>query len=216
MLQKTQVRGAFFVQTEQGLTYVTGMPDAEKSSDFGGSPEDRTADFLNLLSEHERKFSMYVIGLVGSPQDAQDILQEGKLVMWRNFDAFKPGTNFVAWGRKILFHKILSYRRQSKRFAYSLLNEETLRLLDAEIPASAVAREKRWADRERALEDCVAGLKNDHRKILELRYRDEASIQRISHEVGRTEGAVYRLLSRLRAALYDCIESTLTGTAAQS
>jgi RNA polymerase sigma-70 factor (ECF subfamily) len=173
-------------------------------------PEDKTAVFLGLLSEHERRFSLYVTGLVGSPQDAQDILQEGKLLMWRNFDAFEIGTNFSAWGRKILFHRILSYRRQSKKFAYTLLNEETLRLLDEE--ADSAEREQRWQARERALDDCVVSLKPAHREILEMRYRDEVSIEKIARQSGRTEGAVYRLLSRLRAALHECIESRIMGS----
>ena len=165
---------------------------------------------MTLLSEHERGFSLYVTGLVGSPQDAQDILQDGKIVMWRNFDSFKIGTNFSAWGRKILFHKILSYRRRSKQMAHLLLNEETLRMLDEE--ADSAEREKRWLARERALDDCVAGLKPAHRAVLQMRYRDEASIDKIAHQSGRTEGAVYRLLSRLRAALYECIEARVAGT----
>ena len=42
-----------------------------------------------------------------------------------------------------------------------------------------------------------------------MRYRDEASIGRIAHRTGRTEGAIYRLLSRLRVSLFDCVNTTL-------
>jgi alpha-L-rhamnosidase len=50
-----------------------------------------------------------VTGLIACPQDAQDILQEGKIVMWRQFHQFELGTNFAAWARKILFYQILAY-----------------------------------------------------------------------------------------------------------
>ena len=178
------------------------------------SPDDRTETFLTLLSEHERLLSIYVTGLVGVPQDTQDILQEGKIVMWRHFDSFRLGTNFVAWARKILFHQVLEYRRRTKRDSHLLLSEETLGLLDHE--ADSAIRENRWIHREAALHQCIEALKADHRQILDMRYRDEASIEKIAHQSGKTESAVYRLLSRLRKSLFECVESNLAGTTTES
>ena len=169
--------------------------------------EDRTEAFLRLLSEHERKLALYVTGLVACPTDAQDILQDGKILMWRNFEKFQLGTNFPAWGRKILFHRVLAYRRQVKKKPVALLSEATLELLHDE--AESAIRERRWEKRERALEGCMDKLKDDHREVVHLRYRDEASIEKIAGVVERTEGAVYRLLSRLRQSLYDCVEQEM-------
>jgi len=169
--------------------------------------EDRTEAFLRLLSEHERKLALYVTGLVACPTDAQDILQEGRILMWRHFDKFELGTNFPAWARKILFHRILAYRRQVKKKPVALLSEETLELLHDE--AESALREQRWERREKALQGCLEKLKADHREVVRMRYRDEASIEKIAATVERTEGAVYRLLSRLRKSLYDCVEQEM-------
>lgn len=173
------------------------------------SPDDpeRTEAFLRLLSEHEKKLGIYVTGLVACPQDAQDILQEGKIVMWRQFHQFELGTNFAAWARKILFYQILAHRRKSKRDKAELLSEKMLESLSEE--AESAIREQRWQKREAVLKQCVTKLSEEHREILLMRYRDEASIERISHRTERTEGAVYRLLSRLRKNLYQCVEKEL-------
>ncbi|MEO0415890.1 MAG: sigma-70 family RNA polymerase sigma factor, partial [Verrucomicrobiota bacterium] len=195
-----------FVQSRRGLPYYWRMGIDDST---GGS--DRTEAYLKLLAEHERALGIYVTGLVGSPQDAQDILQEGKIVMWRNFDSFEIGTNFLAWGRKILFHQILSWRRKSKRHSGAQLSEETLGILDS--TAEIAAKERKWIDREAALSDCMKQLKTAHRELLDMRYRDENSIERIAHQTGKTEGAVYRLLSRLRRSLYECVESNIGGSA---
>ena len=53
-------------------------------------------------------------------------------------------------------------------------------------------------------------LPDDHREILQMRYRDESSIETISRKTERTEGAIYRLLSRLRKNLFECVEQELT------
>lgn len=173
---------------------------------------ERTEAFLRLLSEHERKLGIYVTGLVACPQDAQDILQEGKIVMWRQFGQFELGTNFAAWARKILFYQILAYRRQSKRNRSETLSDTMLELLSEE--SESAIREQRWEKREAALLRCVTKLSEDHREILHMRYRDESSIERISHRTQRTEGAVYRLLSRLRKNLFQCVEKEVQGTTA--
>lgn len=168
---------------------------------------DRTGQFLRLLAENERRLAIYVTGLIACPQDAQDILQEGKIVMWRHFDQFELGTNFPAWARRILFHQILAWRRRAKRQPSEMLNENVLMMLRDE--AESEAREKHWQLREKTLAKCVEKLSGDHREILDLRYRDEASIERISRRTDRTEGAVYRLLSRIRKLLSDCVEREL-------
>lgn len=169
---------------------------------------DRTEAFLRLLAEHERRLAIYVTGLVACPQDAQDVMQEGKIVMWRQFHQFQLGTNFPAWARKILFYQILAYRRRSKRAKTEQLSERLLEQLNED--AESALREQRWEKRERALQECVTKLPEDHRRILELRYRDEASIEGISRRTERTEGAVYRLLSRLRRNLYLCVEKQIS------
>jgi RNA polymerase sigma-70 factor (ECF subfamily) len=74
------------------------------------SSPDRAEEFVFLLARHERLLGAYVMTMVPHPQDADDILQEAKVVMWRNFTKFEPGTNFGAWARKVAFHQVLAYR----------------------------------------------------------------------------------------------------------
>jgi len=169
--------------------------------------QERTEEFLRLLTEHDRMFSIYVTGLVQPLQDAQDILQEGKIVMWRHFGKFKSGTNFLAWGRKILLRQILAYRRKMKHRRHGQLNEDILVMLDAEMDSAM--REKRWVEREQALRSCLRKLPPKQRELIEQRYRDEASIEKISRQTDKSETAVYQLLYRIRKALQDCVELTL-------
>ena len=77
--------------------------------------DERTEAFLSLLGEHERKLGIYVTGLVACPQDAQDILQEGKIVMWRQFHKFELGTNFTAWSFSIARYCVMEHRRKLRR-----------------------------------------------------------------------------------------------------
>ena len=76
---------------------------------------DPTTEFVTQLARHDRALTLYVYGLVSRQADADDVLQQTKLIMWKCFADFETGTNFIAWARKIAFHQILGYRRKAKR-----------------------------------------------------------------------------------------------------
>lgn len=152
----------------------------------------------------------YVTGLVACPQDAQDVMQEGKIIMWRQFHQFerppisRPGPKSSS---------IRSSRIAAARSATVPNTSATgSSNCSARNPKPRSASNAGSAARKGALQECVTKLSPEHREILELRYRDEASIEGISRRTERTEGAVYRLLGRLRKNLDLCVEKEL-GTA---
>ncbi len=165
---------------------------------------ERTEAFIRLLTEHERRLGRYTMMLVPQAHDADDILQEAKIVMWRSFDRFELGTNFGAWARVVVFHQVLAYRRKKAKLAVPL-SEETLSLLASD----AEPLMEHFDRRKSALSACVAKLQDEHRNILTLRYRDECSIEGIAERVDRTAGAVYRVLSRIRKNLHECVTKSL-------
>ncbi len=165
---------------------------------------DKTTQFLELLTAHDRALMLYVHGLVPRDAAAEDILQQTKLLLWKHFDDFTLGTNFIAWARKIAFHQILTHRRQKKR-EHLPLSEEAL---DALGDAVAVLAEEPSA-RHEALHECLARLPGEHRQLVTLRYFEEMEIDQIASKVKRTEAAVYRALSRVRLTLMECVEKKL-------
>lgn len=168
---------------------------------------DKTTQFLELLTAHDRALGLYVHGLVPRDAAAEDILQQTKMLLWKHFDDFTPGTNFLAWARKTAFHQILTHRRQKKR-GHLPLSEEALDALGHAV--SELAQEA--SPRHEALRECLARLPVEHRQLVTLRYFDELEIQQIASRVSRTEAAVYRALSRVRMALMDCVQKRLEGT----
>lgn len=164
--------------------------------------QDRTEAFIRLLSEHERRLGTYAMMMIPHAQDCDEVLQEAKLVMWRSFDRFQLGTDFLAWSRKVVFHQVLKYRRRPSRRLQPFA-DEILELLASDIDSDPFEFDRR----EEALMTCIEKLSSDHREIVRLRYRDELSIDRISDRSGRTSGAVYRVLSRIRRSLHECVSA---------
>ena len=164
------------------------------------SDTDRTQEFLELLTSHDRALGVYVYSMVPQAHDADDILQQTKMILWRCFDQFEAGTNFLAWARKTAFHQVLTHRRKKKR-QHVGVSDEVLELL-GEAVADLLAEP---SARHEALKDCLARLPEGHRQLIDLRYFKEMEIGDLATQVGRTEVAVYRALSRVRVALMECV-----------
>lgn len=168
------------------------------------SQADRTQEFLELLTRHDRALGVYVYSMVQDPHDADDILQQTKMLLWRCFDQFETGTNFLAWARKTAFHQVLTHRRQKKR-ATSPLSDEILELLHDEVSKLSDNAERR----RDVLRSCVAKLPPAHRQLITLRYYEDMEIDSVAEHIRSTAGAVYRALSRIRMNLMTCMEKEL-------
>ena len=123
-----------------------------------GKPE-KAEVFISLLSRHERRLSVYVMTLIANQSDAEDILQQAKMVMWRSFDQFREGTNFGAWGRKVALNQIMTFRKRQKRDLLYLSNE----LLEM-IAADLEQNDAPLAKQQKMLEQCIEKL----RMLIEL------------------------------------------------
>jgi RNA polymerase sigma-70 factor (ECF subfamily) len=162
---------------------------------------EKTEAYLRLLTQHDRWLATYVYSLVPRAADADDILQEVKVTMWKHFANFAAGSNFRAWARKIATNQILNYRRAVQRHPGAPLEEEFIEAVAAEIDRRAEVLDRK-AD---ALRLCLRKLPEAHRKIVVWRYYEDCGVEEIAAKSERSVEAVYRLLSRIRGVLHECV-----------
>ena len=167
-----------------------------------------TETYLRLLTQHDRWLAAYVFSLVPRAADADDILQEVKVTMWKHFAKFEQGTNFRAWARKIAMHQILNYRRAAKRHPDAELEESFIEAVAAEIDRRADALDHR----AEALRHCLHKLPEASRKIIVWRYYEDCGVEEIAAKSQRSVDAVYQLLSRIRGLLSDCVNRELAAS----
>lgn len=156
--------------------------------------------FVSLIGQYQRHVQMFVSGLIPFPPDADDVMQETQLVLWREFGTFQPGTNFPAWACTVAYHQVLAWRKRRQRDRL-VLSEEFL---------SAVAREfiddaERFEERQQCLAKCLNKMPKHHRELIRLRYTEGNTVEMLAKAMNRSTDAVYRLLSRIRHALHDCV-----------
>jgi RNA polymerase sigma-70 factor (ECF subfamily) len=164
--------------------------------------------FVSLLARDGRRLHQFVASLVPRPADADDVLGETHLVLWREFGKFQPGTNFLAWASRVAFHQVLAWRKRQQRDRL-VFTDDFLAAVADELTDAA----DRLEERAKALAGCVERVPPHHRELLRLRYTDGLGVEDIAGRLGRTADAVYRTLSRVRQALHECVTATLAAGA---
>lgn len=167
------------------------------------APAERVDEFVRLLGQNQRRVFLYVMSLAPNVNEAEEIVQETNLVLWREFGQFQSGTNFAAWACRVAFHQVLAWRKRKQRDRLQF-SEEFLEAVAEEASASADVLE----DRAQALERCMDKLPAAHRDLLRLRYSEGLAVDAIAGKLNRSVDAVYRTLSRVRHSLHGCVSQT--------
>ena len=185
------------VQKPRGPTSMLESMDSEPNA-----TSENTEEYLRQLAQHDRWLATYVYSLVAHSHDAEDILQQVKLTLWRHFTKFEPGTNFRAWARTVALHQILNFRRSAKRHAGESLEEAFVEAVATELDRQSVALERQ----SELLGHCLQKLPEAHRTLILWRYYEDRTVAEIATRSRRSVEAVYRLLSRIRAVLGECVQ----------
>jgi RNA polymerase sigma-70 factor (ECF subfamily) len=127
--------------------------------------------------------------------------------MWEKFDENHPPEDFIAWGCRIAYHKILHHRR-SKQRQRVLFSEEMLERVAETLAEVSAALQ--LEERQQALDHCLGKLPQRDRDLLAERFKEGATPLSTAERVGRSVEAVYKAMARIRKALSDCVARTLT------
>ncbi|MEX1224329.1 MAG: sigma-70 family RNA polymerase sigma factor [Pirellulales bacterium] len=165
---------------------------------------ERVDEFLQLLANCERRLYGYILSLVQSFHDADDIAQETRTRLWQQFAQFEPGTDFEAWARTIAHFQVLTFRektsRQRLQFKQSVVDQ---------LAEEFAERSELYIDRQQALLYCIESVDEPSRDLLRLVYAEGLKIKEAAARQGRTTSGAYKALERLRQRLQTCIENRL-------
>ena len=140
----------------------------------------RIDELVRLLAQNQRRLFLYVRTLVPNHADAEEVLQNTNLVLWREFGTFEPGTNFAAWSCRVALNQVLAWRkkRQRDRLQFS---DELLALVATAAEDAADALE----ERSRALAGCLEKLPAEQRELVRLR-EERPDVDRSPHSQAAT------------------------------
>lgn len=183
------------------------MADAADTSDVisdAASPETPGEDFIRAFTQSQRRLFLYILPLVGNAADADEVLQETNLVIWRKWRQFEPGSNFLAWGRTIARLEFFRFRR-TKGSKLSFVPENILELVSHQSETISDEAELR----QQALAQCLEQLRPKDRDLIQMRYAADNNGDQVARKLGRPANSVYQSLGRIRRTLMECIQHRL-------
>jgi len=175
---------------------------------------DRKA-FGELALLHQPRAIAMAAGILGSREEAQDLVQESCLKAFRALDTFVPGRPFFPWFYRILRNAcIQQLRRRKVRRASSLSrrnedDEPAPELADATapLPEEIVARD----ERSHLVGEALTRLPAMDREVLMLKHFDGLTYKEIAAALSIPVGTVMSRIStarkRLRKLLPDLASS---------
>ncbi|MBI1313917.1 sigma-70 family RNA polymerase sigma factor [bacterium] len=174
------------------------------SDDDTRTEKDVSEEHVRLIGQSQRRLYAFVLALVRRPSDADDILQETNVILWRKRDTYRPGTDFYAWAFEIARFQVLAHRSRQARSTVSFDAE-----LIHDIAEAASAESEHYDRREAVLRRCLQKLPDAQRELITQRYQPKAAVNSLATDLGKTAGAVSESLRRIREKLRQCIERTL-------
>jgi RNA polymerase sigma-70 factor, ECF subfamily len=161
---------------------MVATPDG---ADEGALVEAARADparFLELYDRHFHRVYAYVLRRAGNRAEAEDVTAEVFHRALANLDRYEwRGVPFVAWLYRIAAHELSDRRHDAARVARTQQPD----------PGSDPQIEEQVA-----LFQLVDRLPDDQRRVIELRFGEDRSLQETAHALGKSEGAIKQLQRR--------------------
>jgi len=161
--------------------------------------------FLVLVTGAQRMLHAFILRLVPSLTDADDILQETNLVLWSKQSEFTPGSDFRAWAFRIARFQVMAYRKRQSLDRLVFGDE----LIDR-LASLGQHRRESLDDKRELLIECLRELKDSQRQLLNEHYGNRLSGREIAEKTGRNVDAVFQAMHRAREVLLRCIEQGLS------
>ncbi|MFA6159738.1 MAG: RNA polymerase sigma factor, partial [Parcubacteria group bacterium] len=153
-----------------------------------------------IIERYQGKLFAYLFRLIGSRDEAQDILQDVFLKAYRNLQSYDTARKFSSWIYRIAHNEAVNFikRRALKRFIPwedIAATKDKLEMMSFEEGA-----DKAWLRKEIGKEVNVAldKMPFKYKQVLVLRYFSDKSYEEISEILGKPMNTVGTLISRAK------------------
>jgi RNA polymerase sigma-70 factor (ECF subfamily) len=161
-----------------------------------------------LVERFQDRLFNAMLHVVGSPDEAEDVVQDSFVQAYIKLDTFQGNSQFFTWLYRIAFNNALS-RQRRRRGELSIEQSREITGSDPEdrheSPEEPLMREERVVLVTKAL----TLLSEEHRMILVMREMQEHSYEDIAEMLGINIGTVRSRLSRARNQLKIQLEELM-------
>ncbi|PVH24012.1 RNA polymerase sigma factor [Sphingobacterium corticibacter] len=147
----------------------------------------REEAFNLLLKKYQQKIYWHVRRMVIDHDDADDVVQDVFVKVWRNLEKFREDSQLYTWLYRIATNECITFLNKKKQRQHVSLDEEDSSYLSSTLTASSyfngdVAQMK--------LQQALLKLPEKQRLVFNMKYFEDLKYEEISEIVGTSVGAL--------------------------
>lgn len=146
----------------------------------------KEAAFTQIVRKYQEKLYWHIRRIVLDHDDANDVLQNVCIKVWKSLDNFREDSQLYTWLYRIATNESLTFLEQQKKKA-------SVSLSDVETGLSNKLKADRYFDPgklEWKLQLAIQALPEKQRLVFNLRYYDEMPYEEMSRVLETSEGAL--------------------------
>lgn len=149
-------------------------------------PSTKERAYTNIIKKYQEKLYWHIRRMVVEHEDANDVLQNMFIKVWRGLENFREDSQLYTWLYRIATNESLTFlEQQKKRAAVSLSDEESGLSNKVKASENFDANKLEWK-----LQLAIQQLPEKQRVVFNLRYYDEMPYEEMSRVLETSEGAL--------------------------
>ena len=177
--------GFFYFYIVLTLMAQSFLEDKELLVQFN-DPATKERGFTAIIKKYQEKLYWHIRRMVVEHEDANDILQNMFIKVWKGLENFREDSQLYTWMYRIATNECLTFiEQQKKRKTISLSNEETGLSNQLKAEKNFDINKAEWK-----LQMAMQQLPEKQKAVFNLRYYDEMPYDEMSRVLETSEGAL--------------------------
>lgn len=147
----------------------------------------RQEAFRLLVKNYKERLYWHIRKIVLNHDDADDILQNTFIKVWRNIDSFRAESGLYTWLYRIATNESLTFLSQKKKKSFTGSDEEINNYLLENIQADPYFN---GSEIQQKLQEAIARLPEKQRLVFNMRYFDDIKYQDMEQILETSAGAL--------------------------
>jgi len=167
-------------------------------------PETREEAFTLLLKKYQQKLYWHIRRLVVDHDDADDIVQDVFIKIWKNLDKFREDAQLYTWLYRIATNECITFLNKKKQRNQVSLEDENSAYLADTLKDSSHFNGNRA---QQKLQEAILTLPDKQRLVFNMKYFEDLKYDEMSTILGTSVGALkasYHLaVKKIEQYFYD-------------
>jgi RNA polymerase sigma-70 factor (ECF subfamily) len=165
---------------------VTQIPTDEELLIRFKNPDTREKAFEMIIKKYQEKLYWHVRRMVVGHEDANDVLQNTFIKVWKSLENFREESQLYTWLYRIATNESLTFLTQQKKKASISIDQEDQVLVNKlKSDSNFDANKLEWK-----LQLAIQSLPEKQKAVFNLRYYDEMPYEEMSRVLETSVGAL--------------------------